>query len=118
MPRPLSWLPRLHVIRRTVANSVRSHYDRRELETLFELQPDRPGAETSGEQERQLCACSSVLHAQQHSAMRPAQFVTQCVTDRKGLVEETHVASKPFPNSDAKEVASACDRRLVVWSQG
>jgi len=54
MPRPLSWLPRLHVIRRTVANSVRSHYDRRELETLFELQPDRPEAETSGEQERQL----------------------------------------------------------------
>jgi len=32
-------LPRLHVIRRTVTNSVRSHYDRRELETLFELQP-------------------------------------------------------------------------------
>lgn len=39
MPRPISWLPRLQVIRRTIANSVRSHYDRRELETLFELQP-------------------------------------------------------------------------------
>ncbi len=39
MPRPISWLPRLHVIRRMVTNSVRSHYDRRELETLFELQP-------------------------------------------------------------------------------
>ena len=39
MPRPISWLPRLHVIRRAVTNSVRSHYDRRELETLFELQP-------------------------------------------------------------------------------
>ncbi len=39
MPRPVSWLPRLHVIRRTVSNSVRSHYDRHELETLFELQP-------------------------------------------------------------------------------
>jgi len=39
MPRPLSWLPRLHVIRRTGTTSVRSHYDRRELETLFELQP-------------------------------------------------------------------------------
>ena len=39
LPRPLSWLPRLHEIRRTVANSVRSHYGRRELETLFELQP-------------------------------------------------------------------------------
>jgi len=39
MPRPISWLPRLHVIRRTVTSSVRSHYDRRELETLFELQP-------------------------------------------------------------------------------
>jgi hypothetical protein len=39
MPRPISWLPRLHEIRRSVANSVRSHYDRRDLEQLFELQP-------------------------------------------------------------------------------
>ncbi len=39
MPRPISWLPRLHEIRRTVGNSVRSHYDRRDLEGLFELQP-------------------------------------------------------------------------------
>lgn len=39
MPRPVSWLPRLHEIRRSVANSVRSHYDRRDLERLFELQP-------------------------------------------------------------------------------
>lgn len=39
MPRPISWLPRLHRIARTVAGSVRSHYDRRDLEQLFELQP-------------------------------------------------------------------------------
>jgi len=39
MPRPISWLPRLHEITRSVANSVRSHYDRRDLEQLFELQP-------------------------------------------------------------------------------
>jgi uncharacterized protein Yka (UPF0111/DUF47 family) len=39
MPRPVSWLPRLHEIRRSIANSVRSHYDRRDLEQLFELQP-------------------------------------------------------------------------------
>ncbi len=39
MPRPVSWLPRLHEIRRAVANSVRSHYDRRDLQSLFELQP-------------------------------------------------------------------------------
>jgi hypothetical protein len=39
MPRPVSWLPRLHEIRRSVDNSVRSHYDRRDLERLFELQP-------------------------------------------------------------------------------
>jgi|SRR5579859_4488763 len=39
MPRPISWLPRLHEIRRSVANSVRSHYGRRDLEQLFELQP-------------------------------------------------------------------------------
>ena len=39
MPRPLSWLPRLHEIRRAVANSVRSHYTRQDLEGLFELQP-------------------------------------------------------------------------------
>lgn len=39
LPRPVSWLPRLHAIRKTVAGSVRSHYGRRELEVLFELQP-------------------------------------------------------------------------------
>lgn len=39
MPRPFSWLPRLHEITRWFANSVRSHYDRRNLEQLFELQP-------------------------------------------------------------------------------
>ncbi len=39
MPRPVSWLPRLHEIRRSVDASVRSHYDRRDLERLFELQP-------------------------------------------------------------------------------
>ena len=39
MPRPLSWLPRLHEISRSVTNSIRSHYDRRDLEQLFELQP-------------------------------------------------------------------------------
>ena len=39
MPRPISWLPRLHEISRTVANSIRSHYDRRDLEQLFQLQP-------------------------------------------------------------------------------
>jgi hypothetical protein len=39
MPRPISWLPRLHEISRSVANSVRSHYDRRDLEALFALQP-------------------------------------------------------------------------------
>ena len=39
MPRPISWLPRLHEIRRSVANSIRSHYGRTDLEQLFELQP-------------------------------------------------------------------------------
>jgi hypothetical protein len=39
MPRPVSWLPRLHEISRSVANSVRSHYGRGDLEALFELQP-------------------------------------------------------------------------------
>ena len=39
MPRPVSWLPRLNEIRRSVADSVRSHYGRRDLEQLFELQP-------------------------------------------------------------------------------
>ncbi len=39
MARPVSWLPRLHEIRRAVANSVRSHYDRHDLQNLFELQP-------------------------------------------------------------------------------
>jgi hypothetical protein len=39
MPRPLTWLPRLHEIRRSVNNSSRSHYTRKELENLFQLQP-------------------------------------------------------------------------------
>ena len=39
MPRPISWLPRLHEIRRSVAGSVRSHYDRGDLERLFKVQP-------------------------------------------------------------------------------
>ena len=39
MPRPISWLNRLHIIARSVAKSVRSHYDRHDLENLFELQP-------------------------------------------------------------------------------
>ncbi len=39
MARPPSWLPRLPEIRRSVANSVRSHYDRHDLQRLFELQP-------------------------------------------------------------------------------
>jgi hypothetical protein len=38
MPRPISWLPRIHQIRRTVAASVRSHYERKEIEALFEVQ--------------------------------------------------------------------------------
>ena len=43
MARPPSWLPRLHELRRAVANSVRSHYDRKDLERLFELQPRGAG---------------------------------------------------------------------------
>jgi hypothetical protein len=39
MPRPISWLPRLSAIRRSAENSVRSHYDRKDLERLFEVQP-------------------------------------------------------------------------------
>jgi hypothetical protein len=39
MSRLISWLPRLHLIARSVDRSVRSHYDRHDLETLFELQP-------------------------------------------------------------------------------
>jgi hypothetical protein len=39
MPRPISWLPRLHEIRKSVNTSVRSHYERRDLEALFQLQP-------------------------------------------------------------------------------
>jgi hypothetical protein len=39
MPRPISWLPRLHEITKTVTNSVRSHYDRQDIEKLFELLP-------------------------------------------------------------------------------
>jgi hypothetical protein len=38
MPRPVSWIPRLHEIRKAVGSSVRSHYERREIETLFQVQ--------------------------------------------------------------------------------
>jgi hypothetical protein len=39
MPRRLSWLDRIVPISRTVQESSRSHYDRKEIEHLFELQP-------------------------------------------------------------------------------
>lgn len=39
MARPVSWLPRLHLIRQAVDGSIRSHYTRSELEQLFQLQP-------------------------------------------------------------------------------
>lgn len=39
MARPISWLPRLKDIQRSVAESVRSHYTRRDIENLFEIQP-------------------------------------------------------------------------------
>ena len=39
MPRPLSWLDRIVPISRSIAESARSHYDRKELQRLFELQP-------------------------------------------------------------------------------
>lgn len=43
MARQVSWESRLHEIRRSVGNSVRSHYDRRDLELLFKLQPRAAG---------------------------------------------------------------------------
>ena len=39
MPRPISWLIRLHEIRRAVDASIRSHYERKEIEALFQVQP-------------------------------------------------------------------------------
>ncbi len=39
MPRTLSWLDRIVPISRMVQESARSHYDRRDFERLFELQP-------------------------------------------------------------------------------
>lgn len=39
MGRRLSWLDRLYPISRTVASSARSHYDRKDLQQLFEIQP-------------------------------------------------------------------------------
>ncbi len=39
MPRTLSWLDRIVPISRTVQESARSHYDRKDIERLFELQP-------------------------------------------------------------------------------
>ena len=39
MPRTLSWLDRIVPISRFVQESARSHYDRKNIERLFELQP-------------------------------------------------------------------------------
>jgi hypothetical protein len=39
MPRTLSWIDRIVPISRTVRGSARSHYDRKDIERLFELQP-------------------------------------------------------------------------------
>ncbi len=44
MARPPSWLPRLPQLHRTVRQSVRSHYTRRDLEGLFQLQTSAAGA--------------------------------------------------------------------------
>lgn len=43
MPRPYSWLPRVTEIRKTVSNSVRSHFSRRELEVLFRISSSAAG---------------------------------------------------------------------------
>ena len=39
MGRRLSWLDRIYPISRTVASSARSHYDSKDLQQLFEIQP-------------------------------------------------------------------------------
>ena len=39
MSRPLSWLDQIYPISKAVAASARSHYDRRDLEQLFSIQP-------------------------------------------------------------------------------
>ncbi len=39
LPRPISWLHRAPDIRRALLGSARSHYGRRDIERLFELQP-------------------------------------------------------------------------------
>jgi len=38
MPRPVTWLPRIREIRESVKASVRSHYERSEIERLFQVQ--------------------------------------------------------------------------------
>lgn len=43
MARPLSWLPRLYEIRRSVSGSKRTHYDTVALEQLFQIQPRAAG---------------------------------------------------------------------------
>ena len=39
MARPISWLPRLPALLRSVSESVRSHYASGDLERLFKIQP-------------------------------------------------------------------------------
>lgn len=39
MARPVTWLTRLSAIRRSVSESIRSHYSTKDLQQLFEIQP-------------------------------------------------------------------------------
>jgi hypothetical protein len=44
MARPVSWLKDLHAIRKRIADSVRSHYTREELEDVFGIQQSAAAA--------------------------------------------------------------------------
>jgi len=39
MPRPISWLPFVRELHRSVSGSVRSHYESSQIQALFKLQP-------------------------------------------------------------------------------
>ncbi len=97
MPRPLSWLPRLAAIRRMVAGSSRSHYERRELERLFEIQPR---------------AAQKLL-----SALPTVQVGTSYLVERDALLallDAVHEADDPAAVLTAARVRSVAPARRTL----
>jgi hypothetical protein len=101
MARSVSWLPRLHEIRRSVENSVRSHYDRADLELLFKVQP-----RTAGKLLEMLCDLRiGSSHLVERETLQ--KFLQQ-------VSEEENIAAVCLRQRTAKETVSRKKARSLV----